>query len=154
MFAAAVYLVSSAGVLVFQTNCCCSENEKVTLYVNPETCNIETGVYQSVVMGLNDEDNFAEKGVNTVKEENESGCSIPHILFFKLKNPVVYQTAELLKDQFPVSMDFNIELYTKSLFNEELVCHTEQYAEPPPSKDTSLEFLIEHQQLKIPVAIA
>lgn len=144
-----VFLLSSTGIIIFQSHCLCTDDEQISLYVSPESC----------------EDDFHVKHVHhhdqKVPEQNQSsspcdahtndcGCEAPQAKYLKLENQVYQQNSNSEKIQ-PVQLkpiqccgcdELQIAQKDESL--------SEYYIDLPPKIDKSLEFLISIHQLKIP----
>ncbi|MEN8117857.1 MAG: hypothetical protein ABFS16_12800 [Bacteroidota bacterium] len=164
-----VFLISSTGIVIIKSNCTCSGNKQVSLYVSPETCedtyhnNHSEDLWEhhseessSGCHNCNShhsEANHAEGDENSCNacsnHLDDCGCASPETLFFKLKNQFdeevryfVTQPIELVV--FANEIKTHFEEFSDS---DEIETH---YIDPPPKVTSSLDFLIQIQQLKIP----
>ncbi|HSH20436.1 MAG TPA: hypothetical protein VLA03_08275 [Draconibacterium sp.] len=144
-----IFIVSTTGILIYKTNCRCTGNEQVSIYIMPESC-------ENVVHRHHKHDNCGCEVATTEKEchecsydDHNCGCSTPEIRFFKLMNPVSQNefSFEVLQ---PVQIFIAISTLVLNLqqkIENELVNF---YIDPPHLVSSSKSFLIEVNQLKIP----
>lgn len=147
VFIVAIFLVSSVGIVLFETPCTCSGNKELSVFVNLETC--EDNFYSEHhhsdgIITHEDEDN-CNAFTNQVED---CGCSSPVVKFFKLKNQLADVHVRIVRIQavkiMPASLFVNRQP-TKTKNNID-----ESYnIDSPPGIDSSLDFLIQIQQLKI-----
>lgn len=149
---AAVFLLSSTGVVIFQANCLCTGNETVSLYVTPETCNNDFHpLHQHGSTNATDKED--ECTGCCPAPANECGCPAPEFKYFKLLDHLTNHEVKYVKLlTHPLvlarQLDFCLQLNDLAQTTEE----KHFYTEPPPTKQSSLDFLILLQQLKIPDA--
>lgn len=145
-----IYFITTFGILIYKTNCECTGEEQVTVFVSPESCgknfhqhhdHDEKGIEISV-----SENNCHECSSHT----NECGCESPEINFFKLlnqfgKNEVLYLNV------YPIQI-LTALVNENHLFvnNTKIAEPIEFYIDPPPVFNSTLDFIIQIQQLKIP----
>lgn len=135
---------------MFKSICACTGEEQTSVFVRPETC----------------EDNFHQHHTHDAQKEeiacsahechectshtNSCGCDSPEIFFFKLKDKVVKEAIKFTAVQ-PTILTVNFTDILDILNEtEEQELEVEEYNSPPPNVISSLEFLIQIQQLKIP----
>ena len=149
----AIFLLLSTGVVVFNSNCCCSENEKLSLYLSPETCHESESTHDFCLSA----DELITKEVNgqecCASLDKECSCSSPEMKYFKLVNHLINDEAEYVKLQdvhfiLDNQNDFCLQLNVENQTEEERGFYTD----PPPKIKSTLDFLIQIHQLKIPNA--
>ncbi|WP_072998097.1 hypothetical protein [Mariniphaga anaerophila] len=149
-FFCAIFLVSATGIVVFHSHCSCTGNDQVSIYVSPETCEENFHRHHTHNEGGEEELCSAEKCHECSEHTHSCGCDAPEVQFFKIDNQIATEKVRIeniqvvqlfMYDWITLLPFFSYECTTVSQIN---------YAEPPPLKTTSLDFLIYIQQLKIP----
>lgn len=143
-----VYLVSSAGILVFKSHCCCAPGEQLSVYKNPETCNPEKGEYFAHILGGNHSSDIETQNNNS--DKSNCGCNGPKVFYFKLNNQAEKIASTHQKIQIPVTGEIIYSIHTDVLGEFLTIFTPGNYSEPPPLNNNSIEFLIQIHQLKIP----
>jgi hypothetical protein len=144
-----IYMLSSAGIVVFQSFCACTGNQQVSVYVTPETC--ET-VFHHRHSCENDpqasRDSSADDCSKCSDHTSNCGCSSPVVWFFKLDDRVVNEKLRV-ENTMQIDVPLPIVLWNEFHFNADYTESLISYIDPPPLKPTSLDFLIHIHQLKI-----
>ncbi len=147
-----IYFISSTGIVVYKTNCSCFGKEQVSVYVTPETCDSEIHLHHT----HDDESNAisccAYECHECATTEAGCGCKYPEAYFFKLINPVVQEEVLMAKVQ-PVELKAVFASLFINIFLDsakETACSVN--TESPPNINSSLDFLIQIHQLKIPLS--
>ena len=146
----AIFLLSATGVVIFRTNCICTGSESLSLYTMPETCEEINDIHLSQCLSQKLEGEAAIDECCSPKE-NESGCPTPEVTYFKLINHLINDETEYVKslaapvfiaklDDFFIQFNDSVTTTEKTYF----------YCEPPPQINSTREFLIQINQLKIP----
>ena len=144
-----IYMLSSAGIVVYQTFCACTGDQQVSLYVTPETCENE---YHHKHACENDSD--AEKESSTddcggcSDHTGNCGCNAPMVQFYKLDDRLINEKVRV-DSIVSVDVPLPIVLPDDFHFTEDLIVSHKPYIDPPPLKPTSLDFLIHIHQLKL-----
>jgi hypothetical protein len=150
MVTGVIYFISSTGIVVYKTNCSCIGKEQVSIYVTPETCNFESHQHHTHDMENNSVSCCAHECHECATTEKGCGCQSPQTYFFKLINPMVNEEVLFVKAQ-PVELKAVFAcLFTDILFETDNEIILPVNTGPPLLKDTSLDFLIQIHQLKIP----
>jgi hypothetical protein len=144
-----IFIISTNGILIFKTNCVCTGNEQVSLYVAPETCEEEFHVHHT--------HNHSGCAIETSEHNchecssghDECGCEAPEVEFIKLINQISEDEYSFLKVQ-QETINIFVAALLQSFENEFETGAPEFYADPPPKHASSKHFLIEVNQLKIP----
>jgi len=144
-----VFMVSSTGIVIFQSFCSCSGVEEISLYVSPDTCEDNFHVHHA--HNTNDAKVEAEEHNchECTNHLDDCGCSAPEVKYIKLINQLIDEEVKFLKIQQPKIQQTVTELIVAFSENEELSTDG-FYIDPPPNITSSLQFLIQIQQLKIP----
>ena len=146
-----IFLLSSTGIVIFETNCSCTGNEEVSLFVTPETCETNFHEHHShdsegVEMLANAHDCH-----ECTSHTQDCGCSSPDVKYIKLINPLIDEAVGFVKVQ-PIKI-FVAETLMNFILDDvfTFIESEEYYIDPPKKISTSLEFLIQINQLQIPV---
>jgi hypothetical protein len=165
-----IFLVSSSGFLMYKSNCACTGHEQVTVFVKGETCTSEKA------MDSNEEAEMSCCSTNTPIEvenptassccsskENEvetltcqkhstnCDCDQTEVTYLKLQNKVLKEEVKFIKVEPFVLMVLHTLLSSDVLHEGNTHELENPYIDPPPIKGSSLDFLIQIHQLKIPV---
>jgi len=144
LFFGLAFLLSSTGIVIFQSYCECTGDEYVSLYVQPETC--EQDFHEHHVHDFADNDAF---NCCDTAHIHDCGCDTPEIKYIKLINQINNDEIKYVKVQLQNifvpklndALNFNFLSENKPVKNF--------YTGLPPLVKTSLEFLINISQLKI-----
>lgn len=144
-----IFLMSSTGIVVFQSYCSCTGNEQVSLYITPETC--ET-VYHHKHAGLADhvhEESSAEHHCGDCSMHLEScGCGSPVVRILKIDDRFVNEKVRV-ENEVMFAIPAPVVTISDTCFLTEEPDIAEPAIDPPPRIQSSLDFLIRIQQLKI-----
>ena len=150
MFFAMIFLVSSTGIIVFESHCSCSGNESVSFYVTPETCENNFHVHHAYDLAGNEietEENVCHECSSHI---HDCGCSTPDVKYIKLVNQLIDEELKFVHVQntniIIVEFDINFLFSTYNFENQS----EEFYIDPPPQIKSSTNFLVQIHQLKIP----
>uniref|UniRef100_UPI0032168ABA hypothetical protein n=1 Tax=uncultured Draconibacterium sp. TaxID=1573823 RepID=UPI0032168ABA len=144
--------------MVFKTNCSCSGLEQTSVFIRPETCEDTFHRHHKHDDNQNEIQSSAEECHDCSSHEchdcavhiQSCGCDSPEIFFFKLKDKVTNNDLAFIHVQsinlFVASADIFTGLKTINNYDFEV----NYYIDPPPQINTSLDFLIQINQLKIP----
>ncbi len=146
---AVVFLLTSAGILIYQIDCACTGQQEVSFYISPETCEDEFHVNHAHNF-LNNKVEAEQHNCHDCSEHmNECGCSSPEIKYVRLVNQFTKKETKFLKTDIAVlapALAILVEINLKKNKAESDVF----YSDPPPRFASSSEFLIEINKLKIP----
>lgn len=139
-----LFLMSSSGFMIYKSKCSCTGNEQVSLFVNSEICKSETTEVEKSCCAV-------EETTQCQSHTNDCDCDSPEVTYFKLKNQVIneevkftlIQPIEFLVLYSSLQFDYNEDSRSVELDKE--------YNDPPPLIESSHDFLIQIQQLKIPL---
>ena len=146
-----IFLVSSSGVIIYKSHCSCTGNNQVTVFVTPETCQSEAHQHH---VHDSDENSFScssDKCETCSNHTEDCGCSSPETVYFKLTNQVIDEEVKFIVLQ-PIQIyiafhTINIHVLDELESNEK----HDYFVDPPPIIGSSLSFLIQIHQLKIPL---
>ncbi len=144
-----IFLLSATGIVIYQSHCSCTGDEQVTFYVSPETCEDTYHTHHTHREGGEEVPSTWSECHECCSHTSECGCNNLLVSYFKLKNEVVHEKGRTATKQ-PVKI-IKPELLVVVLaviWNDPPEVKT-TYIEPPTNK-TSLDFLIQIHQLKIP----
>ena len=135
--------MSSSGFLIYKSHCSCTGNEKVSLFVNQEICETHSVETERSCCSVKTED-------ECTTNSTDCDCDKPEITYFKLQNKVLNEEVKFLKI-YPVEILVALTTIQFNLWELEKTPETGfQDVDPPPIHTTSLDFLIQIHQLKIP----
>lgn len=136
---AMIFLISSSGFIMYKSFCLCTGNKQVSVFVQNKICSSK-GIQSCC----------EEKTKSCASESSDCDCGKPEITYIKLTNTILEKEIQFTKVE-PTQM---LVVYAFAQFNlwvtEELVNTESPYIDPPPIYNSSQEFLISIQQLKIP----
>ncbi len=138
-----VFFISSSGVLIYKTHCSFSGNEKVAVFVEREACDLTSP--QTANSSCH-----TCTTVNSHQQSTDCGCTSADITLIKLNTKVVIEDTPLIKVQAVQIFNGNLNVYSTHLTNYNHDTDFRLYIKPPPKIASSLSFLIETQQLRIP----
>lgn len=146
-----IFVATSSGIVIYQSHCSCTGNDQVSLYVTPETCEDEMENHSH-----HSHCNIPEKttcGLNECEIPADGcGCESLQISYLKIEDQVVKEKSRYNILQ-PVQVEFPLQI-TKSwlpVFGETEL-FPKEFENSPPKTNTSTDFLIFIQQLKIPAS--
>ena len=147
-----IYFVSSTGIVIYKTHCVCTGNEQVSVYVMPETCEKDFHVHHSHDQSGNERETTESCCHECTSHAHDCGCTSPEFSFFKLVNPVNQEEIQFVKAQtIQISVSFLCVL-TNLIEFQDVIEADSFYSDPPPNIESSLSFLIQIHQLKIPIS--
>ncbi len=149
MFLSVIFLLSATGFIVFQSHCSCTGNEQVSLFVTPETCEDNFHTHHIHLQGGEEVPSPENKCHECSTHTKECGCNNIRISFFKLKDEVVFEKVRS-KTVLPVAAIIPLMVINllPSISDEPEETNIKYIA--PSSSQSSIDFLITIQQLKIP----
>ncbi len=137
--------MSSSGFLMYKSHCSCTGNEKVSLFVNQEVCEAHCGETESSCCSVKPEE---EHKCQT--HSADCDCGKPEVTYFKLQNKVLNQEVKFIKI-YPLEMLVALTTIQFNLWDTEETWRSGFHDFiPPPIRTSSLDFLIQIHQLKIP----
>lgn len=150
---AMIFLISSSGYVLYSSTCLCSGEKYTSVFVRPDTCETEFHSHHN-------HDADGNEQVCTVGEchecntchghHSECGCESPEIYFFKLKDNAINEGVKFLASTPQPLQIGTVEVPETLLPDTEAFENESEVHIPPPRLESSLEFLISIQQLKIP----
>jgi hypothetical protein len=145
-----IYMLSSSGIVVFQSFCACTGNKQVSLYVTPESCETEFHHRHTCTNDLNAKEESTSDDCSQCNEHTGNcGCNSPMVRFFKLDDRVINEKVRI-DDVATVDVPLPVFLPDDFQYTKEQNEIPNSFVDPPPRKPTSLDFLIHIHQLKIP----
>ena len=147
-FLSAIYLLSSAGILIYQSYCSCSDRTHHSIYITPKTCEDDFHVHHSHgVFGNEHETNECHECYSHTKS---CGCDSPEVTFFKLKYQIANEGLKFITIPFfetgTLFINSNFQVTGQKVVSDGF----KKYTGPPPLIHSPFDFLIKIQQLKIP----
>jgi len=135
---------------MYKSNCSCTGDEQTTVFVRPETCGEEFHKYHK-----HDETNneilCCEHECHDCYAHTKScGCDSPEFYFFKLKDKAVDEEVKFVVVQSHEIIIASSDILENLCDDKNDESYRIYYSDPPPKLTSSLEFLINIQQLKIP----
>ncbi len=146
-----IFVATSSGIVIYQSHCSCTGNEQFSFYVTPETCEdeLENHSHHSHC----DIPGKTTCGLNECGIPSEAcGCESMQVSYLKLEDQVVKEKSRQNVFQ-PVQVELPLQI-TKSwlpVYGEPEL-FPEEYEDRPPKTNTSTDYLIFIQQLKIPAS--
>lgn len=147
----AIFVATSSGIVIYQSHCSCTGNNQVSLYVTPETCEdeLENHSHQSHC----DIPGQTTCGLNECEFPlDDCGCETLQISYLKLEDQVVQEKSRNIV-LLPLQVELPLQI-TKSWLPviHDRESFSEEYEDSPPKTNTSTDYLIFIQQLKIPAS--
>ncbi len=147
---AMIFLISSSGYVVYKSYCACFGKEQVSIFVTPGTCESEDNHHHKHDAVGMETANSANECHECASHDEECSCDAPEAIFFKLQNQITNEEVKFTKvlplELFVAELTVFTELLNATdSFEKEEFC-----SNPPPIVPSTLEFLIQIQQLKIP----
>lgn len=146
---AVVFLLTSSGILIYQTDCICSGKQEVTFYISPDTCEDEFHVSHAHKFPNNEVEAEQNDCHTCSSHMEECGCSSPEIKYVRLVNQFTKKEAKFLKTSITVLLSA-VAIPVESNLKKNETKSDVFYIDPPPRFASSTEFLIEINKLKIP----
>ena len=147
-----VFIISSTGILIYKTHCLCIGSEQVSVYVMPETCENDFHVHHTHDQSGNERETTESSCHECTSHAHDCGCTSPEVSFFKLINPVNQEEIQFVKAQpIQISVSFLCDLTNLIEFQDAIEADS-FYSDPPPNIKSSISFLIQIHQLKIPIS--
>ncbi len=135
--------MSSSGFLIYKSQCACTGNEKVSLFVNQEICKAEFDETETSCCWVKEENEYQN-------HDADCDCDKPEVTYFKLQNKVLKEEVRFVRN-YPIEILVAITTFQFNLWDNKEALETGfQYIDPPPIRSSSLDFLIQIHQLKIP----
>lgn len=156
---------------MYKSNCACTGNEQITVFVKSEICTSEK------VMDSNEEGDMvccstnipneveipvessccsskgkveAEETTTCKMHSTNCDCDKPEVTYLKLQNKVLKEEVKFIKVEPVVLIVLHTLLSSDILLEGNSTEIKNPSIDPPPIKGSSLDFLIQIQQLKIP----
>ncbi len=137
--------------MVYKSHCSCTGNKQVSVFVTPDTCKSEAHQHHEHDSDGNEFSCSADEYEDCSNHTDSCGCTSPEATYFKLKNQVIDEEVKFIELQpihfFIAFHNINIHILDESEFD----VNYNYYVDPPPIFTSSLNFLIQIQQLKIPL---
>ena len=142
------FLFSAIGIIVFNSECSCTGSEHYSLYIVPETC-ASSEAEKSEISCCADIDIVIPQSQSCNNHEESCGCSDYNVKYLKIRNQFSNEKLKIAKLQFTqiANTTFLVNDYLK---DELYVSNIDYFYIDPPNNTTSLDVLIEINQLKIP----
>ena len=146
-----IFLISSSGFMIYKSNCSCTGNKQVTVFVTPKTCLAEAHQHHQHENDGNKFSCSADHCEDCLNHTDDCGCSSPEAVYFKLLDQVIDEEVKFIEIEsvqiFVAFNNINIHILDESEFGR----NQNYYVDPPPIFTSSLNFLIQIQKLKIPL---
>jgi len=145
-----IFLISSSGYVMYKSNCLCIGDEQTTVFVRPDTCGEEFHKHHKHDEANNEITCCASECHDCSEHTKDCGCDSPEIFFFKLKDKAVDDEVKFTTVQPVVLAIHSSDIFEELIVEKATEPKLEIYNDPPPKISSSLDFLIQIQQLKIP----
>lgn len=143
-------MISSSGFVMYKTKCSCTGKNQTTVFVRPESC-------EDVYHKHHKHDDTNSEVVCSSHDCHECsshtkdcGCDSPEHFFFKLKDKAVDDEVKFVSTPVLEISIVSLEILAELWIETDDVNDDYLYVDPPLSITSSLDFLIQIQQLKIP----
>lgn len=137
--------------MVYKSYCLCFGKEQVSIFVTPETCESEIHFHHKHDAYGAEASCSADECHDPKNHSDECGCNVPEAIFFKLQNQITNEEVKFVKvlplEFFVAEFAVFAELLDESAF----LIKEKPYSNSPPIISSSLDFLVQIQQLKIPL---
>ncbi|WP_319502823.1 hypothetical protein [uncultured Draconibacterium sp.] len=153
LFLGVIFLLSTSGFVLYKSYCACSGEDYTSIIVKPETC--ETDFHQHHKHDLSSNEITCSEGEchecqPTGKHSDTCGCEAPESIFIKLKDKAVNDEVKFVAAQ-PIELEvFSTDILEEPITNTADNLNKRYYVDPPPGITSTLDYLIQIQQLKIP----
>jgi len=144
-----IFLISSSGFLIYKSHCSCTGNEQVSIIVQNDVC--ETDTQNSCCNAVATSCCLLEDTQHCGTDLSDCDCNTQEVTFIKLTNNIVKEEVKFTKiEPFYLTVAYaTLQLILWE--TDDSVDSNTSYIDPPlPIHNSSLEFLIHIQQLKIP----
>lgn len=144
-------MISSSGFVMYKTKCSCTGENQTTVFVRPETCEDVYYNHHKHDDANNEVSCCSQDCHECSSHTKDCGCDSPEHFFFKLKDKAVDDEVK-----FVSTPALEISIVSSELFADLLIETDDEnddylYVDPPLGISSSLDFLVQIQQLKIPV---
>ena len=149
---AAIFVLSSSGIVFYQSSCLCTGEEQTSMFIRPDTCN--TNIHQ-YVKNKKEQLCLANECHNCSNQNNTFGCEdATKFFFFKLENEATIEAKRFAKVGPVIIPVVKLKVFESivPLFAD--IKEKEFNDDPPPLKTNAIDFLVDIQQLKIPLFIS
>ena len=145
-----IFLLSSTGIVVFESHCSCSGNESFSLYITPETCDENYHVHHSHDNAGNEIETEENMCHECTSHMQDCGCSSPEVKYLKLVNQLIDDEVKFIN--LTTTQNLTVGFVTELLQKETAIDIDveKNYIDPPPLIKSSFDFLIQINKLKIP----
>ena len=152
IFLGLIFMMSSAGVLIFQSECSCTGTEQVSVYVTPSSCEDEIENHTHNHSHHQNTGDFIHDCEACTIPVSDCGCESPKVEYVKLNNQIVQEKSRSSNLQ-PVQIQLPA-LLTNNSFSPfiELFEIDEKYKHSPQITISTIDYLVFIQQLKIPAS--
>ncbi|NOR76545.1 MAG: hypothetical protein GQ525_15495 [Draconibacterium sp.] len=137
--------------MIYKSNCSCTENKQITIFVTPETCQTEAHQHHKHDNNDNELSCSLDECEDCKNHTDDCGCSSPEAVYLKLLNQVIDEEVKFIEIQpikiFTAFCNINILVLYESERYEKL----KYYVDQPSIFTSSHDFLIQIQKLKIPL---
>ena len=133
--------------MIYKSHCSCTGKNYVSVFVTPKTCYSEADHHKNDGNSTSCSTEHCEECMNHTED---CGCDSPESVFLKLINKVIDEEVKFTVIQpIQIFITFN-DINVHILDELESVENYNYYVDPPPIFTSSLDFLIQIQQLQIP----
>lgn len=148
---ATIFIVSSTGILIYKTHCLCTGTEQVGIYVMPETCEEDFHFHHTHDARGNEKQTTENCCHECSPINHDCGCDSPEIRFFKLTNDITKDNVVNLERVSSLTIKDVIFIATLCFIQPDVSIVVEKpFTDHPPKINSSRNFLIQINQLKIP----
>ena len=147
-----IFIVSSTGILIYKTHCVCTDTALVSIYVLPETC--ESDIHLHHIHFMSGEEKETDKSCchDCSPQTHDCGCNMPEVSFLKLFNQFSKDEIEFVNAQFVKIIKPHLTVLINLKEPTFIKVTVNSYIDPPPKFTSSINFLIQVNQLKIPLS--
>ena len=145
-----IYLISSSGIIIYESHCSCTGEEQVSVFVSPKTCEVEFHQHHQHNDDGTEVSSLFQECHECSDHSYDCGCSSPEVKFFKLINQLVDEEVLFIKAKQILVTDIYVQEIIQLVNNSDEAETVQCYIDPPEIVNSSLDFLIQIQQLKIP----
>jgi hypothetical protein len=146
----AIFLLSSSGYVLYKSSCLCTGEEQTSVFIKPETCTTHFHEHHQHIADRSEQTCSADECHDCSDSADDCGCNQPTVFFFKLLNDVTKESVKYIKTQPVVIEVAKLKVDERLTPKEDITFEEDFYPDSPPLKASSLDFLVEIQQLKIP----
>ena len=144
-----LFLISATGVVVFHIHCTCTGEERVSVYLSPETCVDNYHVTHSHSKQGDEADNPKHLCNECTAHTDNCGCNEPDVSFFQLEGQVLMEKVRLERIN-PVVLNIPETVISYPILSQESnnAAGWKETGSPPVAY-AAFDFLISIHQLKI-----